>query len=446
MEIIVIGGIAAGMSVAAKAARTNKDARITVLEKEDYVSFGACGLPYYLGGQFDDENEMYSRTADQMREAGINIELSHEVLSVDFDHKKVEVKDLKNDTTKTLDYDKLMIATGATAIVPPIEGVDSENVYTITKPYTVNKLKANLDQYQDIVVIGGGFIGVEVAEQLAHLGKTVHVVEALDHIMSGPFDIEFTDKLKEALEETGTHVHTSERAERFIVEAGKVVSVKTNKQTLKADAVIMSVGFRPNTHFVKDQLEMLGNGAIVINKYGQTSRKDVFAAGDCASIPHRLSGNKYIPLATYANKMGRLIGSNIVLEEKDWLGFAGALGSSAIKVGNYEASSTGLTEKEAKDLGKDVKTTLIYANNHSNYYTDVPQDKVMIKLIYDANTKVLYGAQLFGKNETVLRMTGLTTAIHAGLTTDEIGFIDYAYAPPFASTWEALNVAANTAI
>lgn len=445
MEILVIGGIAAGMSVAAKAARTNPDAKITVIEKENYVSFGACGLPYYLGGQFEDENEMYARSPEQFKKAGINLKLKHEVTSVDFTHKTLNVLNLENNTTETLNYDRLMIATGAQAIIPPIKGADRQNVYTITKPYTVNKLKDNLDKYQDIVIIGGGFIGVETAEQLAILGKTVHIVEALDEIMSGPFDQEFSEKLKETLEKTNVQVHTNERAEEFLTVDGIVHTVKTDKQSLKADAVIMSVGFRPNTEFVKDGLDTLDNGAILIDKYGQTSQEDVFAAGDAASIPHRLLGDVYLPLATYANKMGRLIGNNIALEKDKWQGYVGALGSSAIKVGEYEASSTGLTEKDAIKLGKDIGTTLIYTNNHSNYYTDVPQDKIMIKLVYDKNTKVLYGAQLFGKNETVLRMTGLTTAIHAGLTTDEIGFIDYAYAPPFASTWEAINVAANTA-
>lgn len=445
MEILIIGGIAAGMSVAAKASRTNRDAKITVIEKEEYVSFGACGLPYYIGGQFDDENEMYARTPQQMMDSGVNLLLGHEVKSVDFDSKSLSIYDIKNDLTVEKKYDRLMIATGASAITPPIPGIDSENVYTITKPYIVNKLKDNLSSYNDVVIIGGGFIGVEVAEQLAHLGKTVHVVEALDSIMSGPFDTEFTDKLKFALEETKVNVHLGERAETFNTENGKVVSVTTDKQTLKADAVIVSVGFRPNTAFVKDQLDMLPNGAIITDKYGKTSVDDVFAAGDCSTVEHRLAGTKYIPLATYANKMGRLIGTNIVSDQKDWLPFIGALGSSSIKVGEYEAASTGLTEKEALSLGLNIKTTLVHTSNHSNYYTDVAQENIMIKLVFDAETLVLYGAQLFGRNETVLRATGLTTAIYAGLTTEEIGFIDYAYAPPFASTWEALNVAANTA-
>lgn len=445
MNIIIIGGIAAGMSVAAKAKRTNPKANITVIEKEDYISFGACGLPYYIGGQFEDENEMYARSVEQIRESGIEVLLKHEVLSVDFDNKTLETLDYTSNTKTTMSYDRLMIATGASAIKPPISGIDGENVYTITKPYDGNRFKENLHLMQEIVIVGGGFIGVEMAEQLAHAGKKVHIIEAQDNLLSGPFDPEISQKIKEALEAVDVDVHLSALAKSFNTENGKVVSVETNQGTFNTDAVIVSVGFRPNTAFIKGQLDMLDNGAIIVDEYGQTSIKDVFAAGDCATVNHRIASTRYIPLATYANKMGRLIGTNIVSDKKDWLAFAGALGSGAIKAGAFEAATTGITEQTAKDLHLNYKTTLVYTNNHSNYYTDVPQEKIMIKLIYEADTKVLLGAQVFGRNEAVLRIHAFTTAIHAKLTADEIGFIDYAYAPPFASTWEAINVAANTA-
>lgn len=444
MEIVIIGGIAAGMSVAAKASRTNKEANITVIEKESFVSFGACGLPYYLGDQFDDQGEMFSRTPEQMEKSGINLLLEHEVTQVDFTQKIIRFTDLKSGESKTKSYDRLMIATGAQPIVPPIPGIDSSNVYTITKPEPVKELKERLPEIQKVVVIGGGFIGVEVAEQLRHQGKEVTLVEADTKIMGGPFDPEFSDRLAMAIEEAGVQVHLEERAEQFVTDGDRVTSVKTNKGEYTADVVIVAIGFRPNTKFLAGQIEMLGNGAIIADAYGQTSIPDVFAAGDCATVPHRLSGDIYLPLATMANKMGRLIGTNIAVENpEERLAFPGTLGSSAIKAGEYEAFSTGVTEKQANNLGLDFKTTTIETNNHSNYYT--VQEKIMIKLIYDAKTYVLYGAQMFGKNETVLRGTGLTTAIHAGLTTKELGFVDYAYAPPFASTWEAINVAANTA-
>jgi NADPH-dependent 2,4-dienoyl-CoA reductase/sulfur reductase-like enzyme len=443
LEIVIIGGIAAGMSVAAKAKRTNKDAIITVIEKENFISFGACGLPYYLGDQFDDQGEFFSRTPQQIIDSGINLMLTSEVTEANLEKKELTIFNSTTKETTTKSYDRLMIATGANPIVPPIPGIDSTNVYTVTKPDRVKELKTNLVNYKNIVVIGGGFIGIEVADQLAAKGKNVILIEADQTVMSGPFDLEFSERLALAAKEEGVSIHVNEKAQEFLTEDGQVVSVKTDKGEYEADAVIVAVGFRPNTQFLNNQLETLRNGAIVLDAYGRTSMKDVYAGGDCATVEHRLAGTMYLPLATVANKMGRIIGTNIAVSEDKQIPFNGALGSSAIKVGNYEAASTGLTEKHAKALGLNIKTTCIETNNHSNYYT--VQEKITIKLVYDADTLVLYGAQLFGKNETVLRATGLTTAIHAGLTTTEIGFIDYSYAPPFASTWEAINVAANTA-
>lgn len=443
MKILIIGGIAAGMSTAAKALRTNKDAQITVIEQEDYISFGACGLPYYIGGQFDDENNMYARSPKQMRDAGVTLLLKHRAESVNFDKKEVLVKDLSSKEIKTLTYDRLMIASGASAIKPNIEGINLENVYTVTKPYIVRDLKKNLDAYKKIVVVGGGFIGVETAEQLAHLNKEVDLIHSREFIMETPYDKEFSKLLTDALVESGVNFIPESRAIGFEVKDGLVIGVKTKDNTYKADAVIVAVGFRPNTQFLNNQLKTIDNGAIVIDKYGQTSIKDVFAAGDCATVPHRLAGNEYIPLATYANKYGRIIGENIVSDKKDWQSFNGALGSSSIKVGAYEAVVTGLTEDLAKKFNYNVNTTLIQANNHSNYYPN--QEKITIKLVYDKETFVLYGAQIFGPSEAVLRGTGLSVAIHAGLTTKDLGFLDFAYSPPFASTWEAINIAANTA-
>src|SRR5699024_10602567 len=225
---------------------------------------------------------------------------------------------------------------------------------------------------------------------------------------------------------------------------GVVKKIKTNKGEYSVDTVIIAIGVRPNTSFLQGKLSMLENGAIIVDNYGRTSVNDVFSSGDCATVRYRLAGTMYIPLATVANKLGRIVGQNLATEsEQDMVTYTGALGSSAIKVGDYEAVSTGLTEKQARQLNMNYKVTCIEANNHSNYYPG--QEKIIIKLVYDAEIFVLYGAQLFGKSDVVLRATGLTTAIHAGLTTKELGFIDYAYAPPFSSTWEAINIAANTA-
>ncbi|MGX7174555.1 CoA-disulfide reductase [Enterococcus ratti] len=441
MKIVVIGGIAAGMSAAAKAKRVNPKAEIIVFEQEDYISFGACGLPYYLGEEFSEEKEMFARTPEQIERSGIQLQLRHQVQSVDVAKKSLSVKNLVTNEIKHETYDRLMLAVGAKPFIPKVPGIDSVNVYTVTRLAQVKRLQENLPNIQNVVIIGGGFIGIEVADQLTKLGKNVHLLEMASELMSRSFDTEFTDKIKQAIEEEGVKVSLGETVTQIENDNGQVTAVKTTKGTYEADAVIVAAGFIPNTEFLNGQLELLKNGAIKIDTYGRTSQKDIFAAGDCASIPHRILGDTYLPLATTANKMGRIVGINISgIDTKEYVG---ALGSSAVKVGKYEAASTGITERAAVEKGIDVKTTCIETVNHSNYYG--VQEKIMIKLVYDRQTKVLYGAQLFGKNETVLRATGLSVAIHAKMTTEELGFVDFAYAPPFASTWEALNVVANTA-
>lgn len=444
MEIVIIGGIAAGMGTAAKARRENPEAKITVIEKEDYISFGACGLPYYLGNQFEDRNKMFARTVEQMEQSGIIIKINHEATAVDYDKKVVYYKDLKTDEEKSISYDRLMLATGANAIVPPVPGVEAKNVYTFNRLQAVQEIKDQLDEIKHVTIVGGGFIGVEVSDQLAHLGKKVTIIEGLDRLMSAQFDSEFSEKIQDALEEEGVEIILDRFVEELLVENDKVTGVKIKDQVVETDLVILAIGFRPNTAFLKDErLDMMPNGAILINQAGETSIPDVFAAGDNASSFHRQLGDIYLPLATMASKISRIIGVNIVSEDKETMKFPGSLGTGAIKVGNYEAGRTGLSENEAKALGIVYKTTLITARNHTGYWPN--QVTIDIKLVYEAETKKLLGAQLFGEKDAVLRMTGLTTAIHAGLTTDEIGFIDYSYAPPFSTTWEALNIAANTA-
>ena len=442
LNIVIIGGIAAGMSVAAKARREDPSATITVIEKENYISFGACGLPYYLGGEFNDPHFMFARTPAQIEKSGIHLRLQTAVTAIDFDEQNVTLQ--SQDETSTLHYDRLMIATGATPNQLSFAGMSAENVYLHTKLQDADALKEMLETYQSITIIGGGFIGVEVADQLAHLGKKVTIVQSGEHIMQGPFDPEFSELMETALQEASIDIRLSHKVIELEMQSGNVSAVITDQGTITTDAVIVAIGFKPNTDFITDpRLEKLANGAIVINEYGETSIPNVFSGGDCATVPHRFLGNRYIPLATSANKLGRLIGTNIVSKKAQYLAYPGSLGSSLIKVGEAEAGSTGLTEKMAKTVGDHYKTTLITTPNHTNYYRG--QTPLTIKLVYEADSKILVGAQIFGKKDAALRLHAFTVAIHAGITTDELGFIDLGYAPPFTTTWEAINIAANTA-
>ena len=441
MKVIIIGGIAAGMSAAAKLKRMSPNDEVIVYEKGDIVSFGACGLPYYAGGFFDDSNEMIARTAEEFRKTGINLFTNHEVLEVDFDNKKLRVKDLIQNMIIEESYDKLMIASGASSIIPPIKGIDSENVLTLKSMDDGNKLRALMENenLKRVTVIGAGFIGVEAVEAAKKRGKEVTDVQLQDRILAEVFDEEITNLLEEEIRKHDVNLLLDETVME-ITTAGKATNIKTNKREFETDIVIVATGFRPNTAFVKNEkLEMLKNGAIVVDKYGRTSIEDVYAAGDCATINSVITNKPvYVPLATGANKLGRIVGENLAGANNE---FQGSLASSCIKVMDMEAARTGLSEKEVKALGFDYKTKFITDMNHTSYYPG--QTKIYVKLIYDAHTKVIYGGQVAGYKDAVQRCNVIATCIFAKMTTAQLGMLDLSYAPPFSRTWDVLNVAGN---
>lgn len=439
MKVVVIGGIAAGASIASKAKRVNPEAEIVIIEKEDYVSFGACGLPYYIGKQFDSSKIMFARTVGQIESQGIDVLVKHEAVNIDFDKKIVRTKNLETNGEVDIEYDKLAIATGAHPLVFG-EGSDSENVFTITRLNEAEKIKEQLEDIKDIVIVGTGFIGLEMADQLIKLGKDVKVIQRSEQIMDRAFDKEIAELATKELEDLGVEFIKGESYEKFETEGNKATKVITDKGEYDCNMAILALGFRPNTKFITDErLEKLDNGAIVIDKTGKTSIEDVYAAGDCATVYSPQQGNIYLALATYANKMGRIIGENIVSDKQ--VEYIGALSSSSLKLGDAGMATTGLTEKNAKDRGLNIKTSFVKTRNQTGYYPG--QEELYIKLIYDANTRVIYGGQVFGKKGAVERLTAITVAVYAGITVDELGFMDFAYSPPFAPTWDGLNIAGN---
>ncbi|MGL5191018.1 MAG: FAD-dependent oxidoreductase, partial [Cetobacterium sp.] len=276
MKIIIIGGVAAGMSAAAKASRLNKEAELVIYEKTEVVSWGACGLPYYVGNFFESPNNMIARPVEKFIEAGMNIKIKHEVIAIDVDKKEVTVKNLVTGETFIDNYDKLMVATGAHAIMPPIKNLSTKGVYTL-KDYTdgiILKEEMLKDENQDIVIVGAGYIGLEVAEAAKHLGKrSVRIIQLGDRVLLESFDKEITDVMEEEIRTyEGVELHLEEIVQEIVEENGKVVKVKTNKGEYPADIVVVSTGVRPNTAFLKETgIEMLGNGALVIDNHGRTS-------------------------------------------------------------------------------------------------------------------------------------------------------------------------------
>ncbi len=446
MKIIIVGGVAAGMSAAAKASRLNKEAEIVIYEKTEIVSWGACGLPYYVGNFYEDPNNMIARPVHKFIEAGMNIKIKHEVIGVDTEKKEITVKNLVTGEIFKDSYDKLMISTGAHAIMPPIKNLETKGVYTL-KDYTdgiVLKEEMMKEENQEIIIVGAGYIGIEVVEAAKHLGKrNVRLIQLGERVLMESFDKEITDVMEEEIRShQGVELHLEESVLEIIEENGKVSGVKTNKGEYKADLVVIATGVRPNTAFLKETgIEMLKNGALVIDEHGKTSIDSIYSAGDCATVYHLVrKENVFIPLATTANKIGRVVGENLAGVDTV---FKGTLGSAAVKVMDLEAGRTGITEREAANMGINYKVVFVKDKNQTNYYPG--QEDIYIKLIYNGDTRVLLGAQIAGKKGAVLRVDALAAAIYSELTVDEIGMMDFCYAPPFARTWDVMNVAGNVA-
>lgn len=441
MRVVIIGAVAAGMSAAAKLKRSKPEYDVVVYEKTDVVSFGACGLPYFVGGFFDDPKNMIARAPEKFRESGIDLNIFNEVISVDTENKKLKVKNVNTGETFIDSYDKLMIATGASSIIPPIKNVKLENVSTLKSLDDGVKVKdlMNKDEIKKVAIIGAGFIGLEAVEAAKKLGKEVVVFQLEDRILPQVFDKEITDILESEIRKHEVDLRLEEIVSELVGET-KVEKVVTNKGEYEADLVIIATGVRPNTAFLKDTgMDMLPNGAIIIDEFGRTSIEDIYAAGDCATIQNIVTGqDSYVPLATGANKLGRIVGENLAGANNS---FQGSLGSSCIKIMDMEAAATGLTETQASKLGIEVKAKFISDFNQTNYYPG--RDKMYVKLVYDASTKVILGGQVAGFKDAVQRCNVIAACIFGKLTTNQLGMLDLCYAPPFARTWDILNVAGN---
>lgn len=441
MNYLIIGGNATGMSAASRLRKNNPNASITVLEKGDLVSFGACGLPYFVGDEFSNAEDMIARSLEAFQNSNINVLLHHEAEQLNPIQKSVIAKDLFTNESKVFTYDKVIISTGAQPIIPPIKGIDElKGIYTITKMQDGLAIKEALRSAKKVVVIGGGFIGIEMAEAMRHQEKNVTLIERMDRLNGRAFDEEMTIHLESAIIESGVQLQLNETVLEF-KGTDSIQQVITDKGVYNADMVILAIGFSPATKWCQNsELEMLPNGAIVIDEYGQTSQEDIFAGGDCATILHAVSGkNHYIPLATTANKIGRLLGDTLSGTPKK---FQGALGSSAIRYMNFEMGRTGLSESEVKELGIQYSTNVIKDFNHTSYVPN--RSPLYIKLIYETQSRILLGGQIAGLNGAVLRVDALAVAIFKKMTVDELGMMDFIYAPPFSRTWDALNIAGNT--
>lgn len=445
MKTVIIGGVAAGMSAASKLKRLLKEeAEIVVYEKGGEVSYGACGIPFYISDHIKQGRDLIARTAEEFAQSGIPVKTFHEVTAVDTDKKTVTVTDLHTGRVFEDTYDKLVIGSGAGVRHFPPFDQSYDNLFEIRDVADGTRIKHSLqdERQKNVVITGAGFIGLEVSESCKKYGKNVTVIELADHVLSA-FDPEVSQALEEELERGGVTVRTGTRVIELISRDNRIEKVVVEadgvREELPADIVINSAGIAPATSFIQN-VEKAKNGAIYVNERMETSIPDVYAAGDCSIMRSAVTGEyTYAPLGTNANKQGRIIG--------DILGGAEPkpfklIGSSALRLFGMDAAKTGISEKEARALGLSYKAHTITGNSYASYYGS---EKLNIKVIYDAETRKLLGAQAYGQGIVVPRVNYYAIAIYSGLTVDEMGFMDLCYSPPFSGVWDAALIASNTA-
>lgn len=438
MKTLIIGGVAAGMSCASKLRRLDPNREIIVYERGHDLSYGACGMPYYLSDIIEDEKSLVARFKEEFEESGIKVMTGHEVTHLDAQHKTIEGQ--KEDGSLFKDsYDQILIATGASGIHLDIKNHHLKGIYPLTSLQHAITLKKELQKVQTVVIIGAGYIGIEVAENLIEMGKTVHLIQRSNQVLSS-YDKMYADMAEAALIKAGVMIHKEETVIGYTGE-DHVQSVLTQTHEYPADCVIESVGVKPNTNFLKGSgLKMLDNGAIIVNDKGETSLTDVYAAGDCVAYPHLLLKTpQFIPLGTHANKLGRVVAERLAGDQNAH--FKGVLGSNIIKVMDLTVTQTGLSMNDhARHPELNLDYVDIKAKDHAGYYPGA--ETIYLRLVYDQTTHVIKGAQMVGKKGVADRINILATIIDQGLTADQVSMLDFAYAPPFQPVWDPIHIAA----
>lgn len=449
LRVVIVGGVATGPKAAARARRCDPAAEITLVEQGEYISYGGCGLAYFVGGLVPKMAGLMTTLSGQVRdveyfalEKDIAVRTRTRAEGIDRARKELAVRDLASGESWRIPYDRLVLATGAMPAVPPVPGIDLGNVFKLRTPADALALKALVEKRGDgrYVVVGGGLIGLEAAEALSARGE-VTVVEMADHLLPGVLDADMAVLLERHLEREGLDVRLGCRLERLEAnEEGNVCRVVAGGEEIEADAVVLGTGVRPNVELAKAAGLALGpTGAIAVDEYLQTSDPDIYAGGDCVENTHLVSGQKVCcPQGSTANKHGRVIGSNVVGGREK---FAGVLGTVAVQVMEFNVGCTGLGEEQARRLGYDVVTALVPTVDCAHYFPT--HAAITVKLVADAATRRLLGAQVAGPGEAVKRVDVAATALTLGATVDRLAEVDLGYAPPYATAIDPIAHAAN---
>ena len=435
MKVLIIGGVAAGASAAARLRRLSEDAEIIIVERSGYISYANCGLPYYVGGVIENKAALTLQTPESFwSRFRIEARVNTEALSIDRKGKTVHLRDLISKKEYTESYDKLILAPGAEAIVPPFPGIDSKRIYRLRHTEDAFILKEAALKAKKAIVIGGGFIGLETAENLRHMGLDVMIIQLLDHVSNLSFDM--AQIIHEEIRKNGIDLHLEEGVKSF-EEQDDSISVITDKGSYNADFAVLAIGVRPDSKLAKDAgLETDRRGSIIVSDTMRTSDEDIYAAGDAVSIRNAVSGEMgMIALAGPANKEGRIAADNIAGYDSH---YRGASGVSAMKVFSLTAASAGITEENAKRLGLDYDVAITYQADHASYYPG--SQMMMLKLVYEKTTGRVLGGEAVGRNGTDKRIDRISMAAAMGMTVEDLVDLDFAYAPPYSSAKDPVNI------
>lgn len=444
-KLVVIGGDAAGMSAASQVRRINKEIEIIVFEKSEYTSYSACGIPYFISGKVTSSEELIVRSPEKFKtKYDIDARIFHEVIEVDTDNNRVLVKNTQEKTQFWESYDKLLIATGGKAYCPDVENRDADGIFGISTLRSGIKVDSFIKDFKPkhAVIVGGGYIGLEMAEALLIKGLKVALINRSEEIMN-TLDPDMGKIIHETMKKLGVTIYVNEDLENFEAKENRVTAVITNKRKLKADIVILGMGTSPNTAFLKNsKIALTEKGAVKVAKTQRTNIKNVWSAGDCASTYNLVSKKQfYIALGTVANKTGVIAGKNILGHKAV---FPGVVGTAVCKICSYEVARTGLLEKEIKSLGIEYVATTILSKTRTHYYPD--SKDIYVKLLAEKKTGKLLGGQIIGEEGAAKRIDVLATALTYKLTLRNIIDLDLSYAPPISPVWDPVQTAARKLI
>jgi NADPH-dependent 2,4-dienoyl-CoA reductase/sulfur reductase-like enzyme len=443
MKVAVIGCTHAGTAAVKTILKENPNAEVTVFERNDNISFLSCGIALYVGGVVKDEKGLFYSSPAELSKMGADIRIRHNVKQIDTEAKKVIAEDLTTGKEVIVSYDKLVNTTGSWPIIPKIPGIESKNILLCKNFEQANEIIRQTKDANKIVIVGGGYIGIELVEAFHESGKQVTLIDGLDRILNKYLDKEFTDVLEDDLRKNGITLALGQTVKSFTANSNhEVASVVTSEGEYEADMVILCVGFQPNNELLKGKVNMLPNGAIVVDEYMRTSNPDIFAAGDSCAVHYNPNGQSaYIPLATNAVRMGMLIGKNIV-EPK--VKYRGTQGTSGLRLFNYNIGSTGVTTCSASQMGLKVRSVILKDNYRPEFMPT--NEELLMQLVYEEGTNRIVGGQVMSKYDITQSANTLSLAIQNKMTVEDLAYVDFFFQPHFDRPWNYLNLLAQAAL